>query len=441
MLAGIWYGTTYGGSTASILLNLPGTPANAVTCLDGFPMAKQGRAGVALFMTTVASFFGASVGILLMMLLSPLIVAFALKFGPAEYFSMMVLGLVSASVISDGSAIKGIAMVALGLLIGTVGTDIEIGAQRFTFGIPELMDGVSLMALAMGLFGLAEVISSIRTVETSAVDKTITMKSMMPTRDEMRRSWMPMVRGSSIGSFFGILPGTGPTIAAFMAYAVEKKLAKDPSSFGKGAVEGITAPESANNATDQTSFIPTMTLGIPGTAAMALILGVLMIHGITPGPQLIVKQPDLFWGLVMSFWIGNILLVILNVPLIGLWVRVLTIPYHILYPTIIMFVCIGVYTVNNNAFDVFAVLVFGALGYGMRVLEFPAAPLLLGYVLGPLMEENFRRAMLISRGSFEIFVFRPLSLSLLLVAAALLVWGLWDAYRSSRNPRLAVSAS
>ncbi|ETR78734.1 hypothetical protein X566_14530 [Afipia sp. P52-10] len=441
MLAGIWYGTTYGGSTASILLNLPGTPANAVTCLDGYPMSKQGRAGVALFMTTVASFFGASVGIVLMMLLSPVIVAFALQFGPPEYFSMMVLGLVAASVISDGSAIKGIAMVALGLLIGTVGTDIETGQQRFSFGVPELMDGVSLVALAMGLFGIAEVVSSIRTVETSNVDRSISMKSMLPTRDEMRRSWMPMVRGSSIGSFFGILPGTGPTVAAFMAYAVEKKLAKDPSRFGKGAIEGIMAPETANNATDQTSFIPTMTLGIPGTATMALILGVLMIHGISPGPQLIVNKPDLFWGLVMSFWIGNVLLVILNVPLIGLWVRVLTIPYHILYPTIIMFVCIGVYTVNNTAFDVMTVIVFGALGYGMRTLGFPAAPLLLGYVLGPLMEENFRRAMLISRGSFETFVTRPLSLSFLVVTAALLAWGLWDAYRTSRKARLALTAS
>lgn len=438
MLAGIWYGTTYGGSTASILLNLPGTPANAVTCLDGFPMAKQGRAGVALFMTTLASFFGASVGIILMMLLSPMIVAFALKFGPAEYFSMMVLGLVAASVISDGSAVKGIAMVVLGLLLGTVGSDIETGETRYAFGIPELMDGVSLVALAMGLFGIAEIVGSIRTVETAKIGK-ITTRSMLPTRDDMRRSWMPMVRGSSIGSFFGILPGTGPTVAAFMAYALEKKIAKDPSRFGKGAIEGIMAPETANNATDQTSFIPTMTLGIPGTAAMALILGVLMVHGITPGPQLIVKNPDLFWGLVMSFWIGNILLVILNVPLIGLWVRVLTIPYHILYPTIIMFVCIGVYTVNNSPFDVLTVIAFGALGYAMRVCDFPAAPLLLGFVLGPLMEENFRRAMLIARGSFDTFISRPLSLSFLLVTAALLAWGLWDAYRSNQKARIAAT--
>ncbi|UGV25737.1 tripartite tricarboxylate transporter permease [Rhodopseudomonas boonkerdii] len=434
MLAGIWYGTTYGGSTASILLNLPGTPANAVTCLDGYPMSKQGRAGVALFMTTVASFFGASVGIILMMLLSPVIVTFALQFGPAEYFSMMVLGLVAASVISDGSAIKGIAMVALGLLIGTIGSDIETGAERYSFGISELMDGVSLVALAMGLFGIAEIIGSIRTVETGNI-KNISMKSMLPTRDDMRRSWMPMVRGSSIGSFFGILPGTGPTVAAFMAYALEKKIAKDPSRFGKGAIEGIMAPETANNATDQTSFIPTMTLGIPGTAAMALILGVLMVHGIAPGPQLIVDKPDLFWGLVMSFWIGNILLVVLNMPLIGLWVRVLMIPYHILYPTIIMFVCIGVYTVNNSAFDVITVIIFGALGYAMRVCDFPAAPLLLGFVLGPLMEENFRRAMLIGRGNFDIFISRPLSLSLLLITAALLIWGVWEAHRSSVKAR------
>ena len=435
MLAGIWYGTTYGGSTASILLNLPGTPANAVVCLDGFPMAKQGRAGVALFMTTIASFFGASVGILLMMLMSPLIVELALQFGAADFFSMMVLGLIAASVISDGSAIKGLAMVVLGLLLGCVGMDVETGAERLTFGITDLWDGVSLVALAMGLFGIAEVVSSIRSVDTSAVNKNISLKSMLPTRDEMRRSWMPMVRGSSIGSFFGILPGTGPTIAAFMAYAIEKRVAKDPSRFGKGAIEGIMAPETANNATDQTSFIPTMTLGIPGTASMALILGVLIIHGITPGPQLVVNRPDLFWGLVMSFWIGNILLLVLNIPLIGLWVRVLTIPYQILYPTIIMFVCIGVYTVNNNPFDVLTVIAFGALGYGMRVLDFPAAPLLLGFVLGPLMEENFRRAMVLSRGSFEPFIARPLSLSFLLAALALLIWGLWDAWRRQRKAR------
>lgn len=429
MLAGIWYGTTYGGSTSSILLNLPGTPANAVTCLDGYPMAKQGRAGVALLMTTVASFFGASVGIVILMVFSPVLVQFALRFGPAEYFSLMVMGLVAASVISIGSAIKGIAMVALGILVGLVGLDINSGTARFTFGMFELLDGLSLVALAMGLFGVSEVISSIRSLETNKVNKDISARSMLPTSDEVKRSWGAMARGSGIGSFFGMLPGVGASVAAFMAYATEKRLSKEPSRFGEGAVEGIAAPEAANNASDQTSFIPTLTLGIPGSASMALILGVLMIHGISPGPSLIMGRPELFWGLVMSFWVGNVLLLILNIPLIGVWVRVLTIPYHILYPTIMVLVCIGVFSVNNSTADVLTVILFGALGYVMRLLGFPAAPLLLGFVLGPMMEEHFRRALLLSKGSFTTFVSSPLSLAFLLVAAALLIWSGFSAYR------------
>ncbi|MVW79278.1 tripartite tricarboxylate transporter permease [Bordetella sp. 02P26C-1] len=436
MLAGIWYGSTYGGSTASILLNLPGTPANAVTCLDGFPMAKQGRAGVALLMTTVASFFGASVGIIMMMLFAPVISEVAFKFGPAEYFAIMVLGLVAASVVSSGSAIKAITMVVGGVMLGLVGTDVNSGVARFDLGFPELQDGIQIVAIAMGLFGLTEIIASINHVKSSDRKVDVSMKSMLPTRDEMRRSWWPMARGSGLGSFFGILPGVGPTVAAYMAYALEKRTSKTPERFGKGAIEGIMAPESANNASDQASFIPTMTLGIPGSVTMALIIGALMIHGIQPGPQMLTEQPQMFWGLVMSFWIGNIILVLLNVPMIGLWVRVLLIPYHILYPAIVMFICIGTYAVNNNVFDVYAVLAFGIAGYVLRRLDFEPAPLLLGYVLGPMLEENFRRAMLLSRGSFSTFVERPISMWVLLFTALLLVWGVRSSLRHRSNGKL-----
>ncbi|OYR07965.1 tripartite tricarboxylate transporter permease [Brucella thiophenivorans] len=436
MLAGIWYGTSYGGNTASILLNIPGTPANAVTCLDGYPMARQGRGGVALLMTTVASFVGGSIGIVLLMLFSPIIAKYALSFGSADYFSLMVLGLVAASTISEGSLSKGLAMVILGIMFGTVGADIYTGTPRFSFGVLELTDAISLIALAMGVFGVSEVIASVRKVNVGDIDpESVKFKAMKPTRDDMRRSWFPMLRGSSIGAFFGTLPGTGPSVAAFMAYAVEKRAAKEPERFGKGAIEGIMAPESANNSADQTSFIPTLSLGIPGSPTMALMLGALMIHGIAPGPTLMTDQPSLFWGLIMSFWIGNLMLVILNVPLIGIWVRLLTIPYHLLFPAVLMFICIGTYSVNNSAFEVWLVVFFGFAGYLMRIFNFPAAPLLLGFVLGPLMEEHFRRAMLMSRGSFSTFVDRPISATVLGITAVLLIWGTWSAYKR-RNKRM-----
>lgn len=421
MLAGIWYGTTYGGSTASILLNLPGTPSSAVACLDGYPMAQKGRAGVALFMTTVASFFGASFGILLMMFTAPLIVTFALDFGPAEYFSLMVLGLIAAAMMSSGSAIKGIAMICLGILAGLIGIDVTSGTPRFTFGSFNLLDGVSLVALAMGLFGVAQVIESVRSTKSVDVND-VGLKSMLPTKTEMNSSWGPMFRGAGMGSFVGFLPGVGPTVASFMSYAAEKRIAKDPTRFGKGAIEGLMGPESSNSAADQTSFIPTMTLGIPGSASMALILGVLIMHGITPGPNLVSDQPSLFWGLIMSFWIGNILLLLLNIPMIGLWVRILKIPYHILYPSILAFICVGAYSLGNNPFDVLVVIVFGVLGYIMRLLQFPPAPLLLGFVLGPMMEENFRRAMVLSQGDFNVFIERPISLTVLCITAAIIIY-------------------
>lgn len=440
MLAGIWYGSSYGGNTASILLNIPGSPANAVTCLDGYPMARQGRGGVALLMTTVASFIGGSIGIMLLMMFAPVIASYALQFGSAEYFSLMILGLVAASTISEGSAVKGLAMVVLGIMFGTVGADIYTGTPRFSFGVLELTDAINLVALAMGIFGVAEIIGSVRKIKVGDIDpESVKLKAMKPTRDDLRRSWAPMARGSGIGAFFGTLPGTGPSVAAFMSYAVEKRVAKEPERFGKGAIEGIMAPESANNSADQTSFIPTLSLGIPGSPTMALMLGALMIHGISPGPSLVSEQPALFWGLIMSFWIGNLMLVILNVPLIGVWVRLLMIPYHLLYPAVLMFICIGTYTVSNSAFDVWLVVFFGALGYLMRIFDWPAAPLLLGFVLGPLMEEHFRRAMLMSRGSFSTFVDRPISATVLAVTAALLVWTVYAAVRN-RKMRLAPAA-
>ncbi|MFN3350600.1 tripartite tricarboxylate transporter permease [Pseudorhodoplanes sp.] len=431
MLAGVYYGSTYGGSTASILLNLPGTPSTAVTCLDGYPMSKQGRAGVALLMTTVASFFGATVGILIMTLFSPAIVGMALKFGPAEYFAMMVLGLVAASSVASGAPAKGVGMVVLGIMLGLIGSDLETGAERYTFGFTGLYDGLPLVAVAMGLFGVSEVIYSVRVVKPGQVDrKAITFRSMIPTRDDLRRSVAPLFRGAGIGSFFGALPGTGGVIAAFMSYAVEKKVSKEPERFGKGAIEGIMAPESANNAADQTAFIPTLTLGIPGNVVMALMIGALTIHGIVPGPQLMVKEPELFWGVLMSFWIGNLLLLVLNIPLIGLWIRILAVPYHLLYPAILMFVAIGVYSVNNSPFDVMMVMILGGAGYAMRLLDMQPAPLILGFVLGPLMEENFRRSMIIARGDFLHFFQRPISGTLMAITALLLIYVIWTQFRA-----------
>jgi len=434
MLAGIYYGTAYGGSTASILLNIPGTTSSAVTCLDGYPMAQQGRAGVALAMTAFASFFGGVFGILVLSAFTPLVAAWALSFGSAEYFALMVLGLVAASTVSDGSPVKGLAMVVLGMLLATIGMDPQSGVARYTFGSLSLLDGLSISALAMGLFGVAEIITSVRANTGRTIQaRDVSLRSLMPTRDDFRRSWMPALRASTIGSLFGALPGTGPTVASFVSYGVEKRIAKDPSRFGKGAVEGVVAPEAANNAADQTAFIPTLSLGVPGSATMALMIGAMMVHGIHPGPNLVTEEPELFWGLVMSFWIGNLMLVILNLPLIGLWVRLLTVPYKILYPAILMLVCIGAYSVHYKAFDVMVVLGFGALGYLMRIFSMPAAPLLLGFVLGPLIEQHFRRAMVLARGDFSAVIERPISGTVLLITLLVLVWSLWSSFRKRRQ--------
>jgi putative tricarboxylic transport membrane protein len=437
MLAGVYYGSEYGGSIASILLNLPGTPAAAVTCLDGYPMAQNGRAGVALFVTAVASFCGASVGIIVLTAFAPALAQVALSFGPTEYFAVMVLGLIAAASVSQGSPIKGITMVCFGVLIGMVGTDINTGIPRYTFGLPFLYDGISLVALAMGLFGISEVIASIRMRKSQKqMAPDVTFRSMLPTREDMRRFAMPALRGTGIGSFFGALPGTGQTIASFIAYAVEKRVARDPGRFGKGAIEGVVSPEAANNAAAQTAFIPTLTMAIPGSATMALMLGALLIHGITPGPSFIANRPEMFWGLVASFWIGNLLLVMLNIPLIGLWIRLLKVPYHYLYPSIIVLICIGVYSANNSVFDVGLALMFGVIGYCMRLFAYEPAPLLIGFVLGPMLEENFRRAVIYSRGDFTTFFTEPVSGTLLGMAILLLLWSLVSAFRRPRRARL-----
>lgn len=438
MLAGVYYGAQYGGSTASILLNLPGSPSSAVTCLDGYPMAKKGKAGIALFVTTIASLAGAMSGLVLLVLFSPAIASIGLQFGPAEFFSMMVLGLVAASSMTTGSAAKGLCMVVFGLLLGMVGTDVNSGVARFSFDVPELTDGINLIALAMGLFGVAEVVRCINSEDTNRKPDKVTLRSMVPSREEMRATVKPMVRGSALGSALGALPGVGPSIAAFMSYAIEKKVARDPSRFGKGAVEGITAPESANNAAAQTAFVPSLSLGIPGDAVMAVMLGALIIHGIQPGPLLITEQPQLFWGLVVSFAIGNIMLVVLNLPTIGLWVALLRIPFAWMYPAILVFVALGVYSVNNNVFDIYSVAALGIMGYALMVLRFEPAPLLLGYILGPMLEEHLRRAMLLSRGDATVFVTRPISATLLALTAAMLAWAVWSTVRKTIRAKKAL---
>lgn len=409
MLAGIFYGAQYGGSTAAILLNLPGSPSSAATCLDGYPMSKQGKAGVALFITTITSFVGGCIGIVLLIGFAPALARFALSFSSAEYFSIMLLGLVAASTLSVGSPLKGLAMVVMGIALGLVGIDVTSGVPRFTFGVIQLMDGVNLLALGMGLFGVAEILNNLGKPAQKLKPNSVTLRSLLPSKEDWKATFMPTIRGSAIGSAVGVLPGTGPGVAAFMAYAVEKRIAKDPSRFGRGAIEGVTSPEAANNAAVQAAFIPTLSLGIPGDAVIAILMGAMLIHGVVPGPQFITSHPETFWGLIASFWIGNVLLLILNIPLIGIWVRILTIPYNLLYPAMLFFVCVGVYSMRNNPFDVYLTMLFGGIGYFMLCFRYPAAPLLLGFILGPLMEEHLKRALQISRGDFMVFVERPIS--------------------------------
>ncbi|MCG5241633.1 tripartite tricarboxylate transporter permease [Azospirillum doebereinerae] len=432
MLAGIYYGAQYGGSTTSILLNLPGETSSVVTCLDGHAMARQGRAGPALAVSALGSFFAGCAATLLIALFSPLLGAIAVRFGPADYFSLMVVGLVGAVVLAQGSLLKAVSMIVLGLLLGLVGTDVNSAVSRFDFGLPELADGINFVVLAMGLFGIGEIIVTLerRKDEEGTV---IPHGRVWPSRDDVRQSWKPVLRGTALGSLLGLLPGGGTALASFAAYALEKKLSRSPERFGKGAIEGVAAPESANNAAAQTSFIPLLTLGLPSNAVMALMVGAMMIHGITPGPQIMTSRPDLFWGMIASMWIGNLMLVLLNMPMIGLWVRLLRIPYRLLYPAILLFACIGIYSVSNSAFDVGLAAAFGLLGYVLVKAAFEPAPLLLGFILGPLMEENLRRAMTMSRGDAGVFLREPVSLVLLLLAAALLALTLLPAVKRGRQ--------
>jgi putative tricarboxylic transport membrane protein len=421
MLAGIYYGAQYGGSTTAILINLPGESSSAVTALDGYQMARQGRAGAALATAALGSFFAGTVATLFLAFFAPMLADVALEFGPAEYFSLMVLGLVASVALARGSLAKALGMVVLGLLLGLVGSDVNTGTQRFTLDFPELADGISFVALAMGLFGLAEIIKNLEDEHLRDV-MIRKVSGLWPTKEDFKLIVGPILRGTTLGSLLGILPGGGAILAAFAAYTVEKKISRTPERFGRGAIEGVAAPEAANNAGAQTSFVPMLTLGIPSNPVMAMMTGAMIIQGIQPGPMVMTEQPELFWGIIASMWVGNLLLVILNLPLIGLWVRLLTVPYHLLFPAILAFCAIGVYSLNNNNFDLYLVAMFGLLGYVLVKLDCEPAPLLLGFILGPMMEENLRRAMLLSRGDPFVFVTRPISaITLVLALLALLL--------------------
>ena len=421
MLAGLYYGAVYGAVTGAILLNIPHT-VSAVECLDGYPMAQSGRAGVALFMTTIASLCGSMVGVVILAGCAPIVAEFALTFTSIEYFSLIVLGMTGAAVLARGSAIRSFSMVILGMIVGIVGTDVISGQPRFTYGFNHLSDGISVGVIAMGLFGVAELMGSAGRPKPVLLDsKTITWRSLMPTAEDWRRSWPAILRGVGVGSCLGLLPGGGAVLASIMGYTVEKQVARDPSRFGKGAIEGVVAPEAAANAACQTSFVPTLTLGIPTDPIMAVMLAALIMKGIAPGPSLIAEHPDIFWGLVASFIIGNVLLVIWHIPFIRIWVQLLTIPFHLLYPAVMVMICMGVYSIHSSATDVLLLLVFGGLGYGMRLLGFQPAPLLVGLVLGPLMEEHLRRSLIVSRGDFLVFFEKPISAVVLLISLLVLI--------------------
>ncbi len=421
MLAGIYYGAQYGGSTTAILVNIPGESSSVVTCIDGYQMARKGRAGAALAVSALGSFFAGCVSTLVVAALALPMVELAFKFGPAEYFSLMVLGLIGAVVLASGSLIKAIAMIVLGLLLGLVGTDVNSGVARYSFDIPELADGIGFVSVAMGVFGFTEIITNLELKEARE-SFTSNVGKLMMNKEEFKYAWPAVLRGTALGSVLGVLPGGGALLASFASYTLEKKITRNPKiPFGQGNIRGVAAPESANNAGAQTSFIPMLTLGIPPNAVMALMVGAMTIHNIQPGPQVMTSNPALFWGLIASMWIGNLMLVVLNLPLIGIWVQLLKVPYRLLYPAILVFCAIGVYTISNNAFDVTLTAVFGLIGYMFFKLRCEPAPLILGFILGPMMEENLRRAMLLSRGDPTVFFTRPLSLGLLVAAAALIV--------------------
>ncbi|MBB3179877.1 tripartite tricarboxylate transporter permease [Variovorax sp. Sphag1AA] len=435
MLAGIYYGAQYGGSTTAILVNLPGESSSVVTCIDGYQMARQGRAGPALAAAGLGSFFAGCVGTLILAAFAPPLTELAFKFGPAEYFSLMVLGLIGAVVLASGSLLKAVAMIVLGLLLGIVGTDVNSGVARFSFDVPELTDGIGFVVIAMGVFGYGEIIGNLSQPDEEREVFTSEVKGLWPTKEDFKNMAPAVLRGTTLGSALGILPGGGALLASFAAYALEKKIRMRPGeiAFGKGNIRGVASPESANNAGAQTSFIPLLTLGIPPNAVMALMVGAMTIHNIQPGPQVMSSNPELFWGLIASMWIGNAMLVILNLPLIGMWIKLLTVPYKFLFPAIVLFCAIGVYSTNNNTFDIWMVAAFGFIGYLFIKLRAEPAPLLLGFILGPMMEENLRRALLLSRGSWAVFVTRPLSAGLLLAACLLLGIVLLPAVKSKRE--------
>jgi putative tricarboxylic transport membrane protein len=432
MLAGIYYGAQYGGSTTAILVNIPGEVTAVVTTLDGHEMAKQGRAGVALGVAAIGSFLAGTLATLVVAGLAVPLTKLALLFGSAEYFSLMTAGLAFAVVLARGSILKAIAMILVGLLFSTVGTDLETGVERMTFGYAPLADGLDFAILAMGIFGFAEVLRNLEVVEhRDVVNRPI--GRLLPTREDVRRSVLPMLRGSFLGAALGIIPGNGAVLGPFASYTLEKKLAKDPSRFGRGAIEGVAGPESANNAGAQTAFIPLLSLGIPPNAVMALMVGAMTIHGIVPGPLVMTRNPSLFWGVIASMWIGNLMLLVINLPLIGVWVRLLGVPYRLMFPAILLFSCIGIYSINNSAADVLMTAALALVGWALLKLDFETAPLLLGYVLGRLMEENLRRALAISRGSLATFVERPVSAGLLAVAVLVLAVALLPNIRRRRE--------
>ncbi len=435
MLAGIYYGAQYGGSTTSILVNLPGEASSVVTCLDGYQMARQGRAGPALAIAAIGSFFAGCVGTLLVSLFGPPIAEMALKFHAPEYFTLMLMGLVAAAAMASGDMVKALAMVLLGLLFGSIGADVNSGKARFTFGVYELSDGLGITIVAVALFAVSEIVKNLEQAEQQEVF-TAEVTGLMPTLADMKASIPAILRGTAVGAFFGALL-TGPAVSAFAAYMLEKKIAKDPSRFGRGAIEGVASPESANNATAQCAFIPTLTLGIPGSPALAMLLGALMIQGIAPGPQVMTRNPDLFWGLIASMWIGNLMLVVLNLPLIGIWVKMLKVPYRWLFPAILMFACLGNYSVNNSSTEIYLAAGLGVLGYVFLKLRCEPAPLILGFVLGPMMEENLRRAMLLSHGDLSVFFTRPISLAFILITAFLIILMIAPAVRKTREEMLA----
>jgi putative tricarboxylic transport membrane protein len=421
MLAGIYYGAQYGGSTTAILINVPGESSSVVTAIDGYQMARQGRAGAALAAAGLGSFFAGCVGTIVIAAFAPPLTELAFKFGPQEYFSLMVLGLIGAVVLASGSLLKAISMIILGLTMAQINTDVISGTARYSFDIPELTDGIGFVVIAMGVFGFGEIIANLGQPAEHREVFTNKVKGLWPTKQDFKEAWPAVLRGTSLGSILGVLPGGGALLSSFAAYTLEKKLAGASGRFGKGDIRGVAGPESANNAGAQTSFIPMLTLGIPPNAVMALMVGAMTIKGIQPGPQVMTSNPQLFWGLIASMWIGNLMLVVLNLPLIGIWIKLLTVPYRFLFPAITLFCCIGVYTLNNNNFDVYMTAIFAVIGYMFYKLSCEGAPLLLGFILGPMMEENLRRALLLSRGDWSTFVVRPLSAGLLIAAVLLVV--------------------